>query len=111
MASISNDFARFTIVNIDPDAPGRGPFIVSQQGSDPQDPKVQLRTFLLTRTGEWVDWASVLAMPRELADDLLFETAQEIVALTDKLAGKAKFRRLEFNPQDSLAKIEEIEAA
>jgi hypothetical protein len=111
MATVTNDFARFTIVNLDPESPARGPFIVSQQGSDPQDPKVQVCTYLLTRDGEWVRWASVFAVPGGMADDLLFDSAKEMVEVVERLTGKAKFRRLEVDAKASLAKIEEIEAA
>lgn len=111
MATISNDFARFTIVNVDPQSPSRGPFIVSQRGTDPEDPTVVERTFLLTNQGDWVDWSLIFAIPGGLADEVLFASAQEMVRIIEGVTGKARVRRLNVDPRDSLAKIAEIEAA
>ena len=111
MSTVSNDFASFTIVNVDPDSPSRGPFIVSQLGTDPADTMVRQQVFLMTRSGDWVAWASVLAIPGAMADELLFDSVAEIVKVIDGLAGKAKIRKMDVDPKESLAKIEMVEAA
>lgn len=110
MPALKNDFACFTIVNLDPDAPSRGPFIVAQNGSAPGDPKVESKIFLMAKDGSWVDWASLFGIHGAMADELLFDTVQEVVASIEALTSKVVVRHLDVSPQESLARLEMIEA-
>ncbi|MFM7180972.1 MAG: hypothetical protein ACKO2G_05855 [Verrucomicrobiales bacterium] len=111
MSTLQNDFARFTIVNLEPDSPSRGPFIVTQNGSVPGDPRVRNKIHLLARDGTWVDMAVLFTDPAGMAADLLFETVTEMLAVIEKLAGPAVVRPIKINPEQSLAEIERIEAS
>lgn len=111
MSTLQNDFARFTIVNLEPDAPSRGPFLVAQNGSAPGDPRVRSKIHLLARDGTWVDMAVIFTNPAAMAGDLLFDTATEMVAVIEKLTGPAVVRPIEINAEEGLAEIERAEAS
>jgi hypothetical protein len=111
MSSISNDFARFAIINLDPEAPSRGPFIVTQRATDPADPKVILKTWVLAKDRTWLDCALLFAVQGGLAEEVLFDTAAEMVAVIESLAGKAVIRPLAADPKAALARLAEIESS
>ncbi len=110
MSSLKNDFARFTIVNLDPDSPSRGPFIVAQNGSSPNDPKLIAKIYLLAKDGSWVDWSALFGSQHAMADDLLFDTVQEVVKTIEALNGPVRVRALESDPKAGIEKIEMIQA-
>lgn len=111
MSNLSNDFARFTIINLDPEAPSRGPFVVSQRGTDPDDPRLVEKAFLLSKEGWWVAWADSLASEEPLAEFLLFDDAPEMVAAIEGLEGKPVIRHLKVDTQVGLQRLAAIEAA
>lgn len=111
MSTLQNDFARFTIVNLEPDSPSRGPFIVAQNGSAPGDPRVRNKIHLLARDGTWVDFAVLFTEPAAMAADLLFDTVAEMIGVIEKLTGPAVVRPIVLDAEQSLAEIERIEAS
>lgn len=111
MPSLQNDFARFTIVNLEPDSPSRGPFIVAQNGSAPGDAKVRNKIHLLATDGTWVDLAALFHDPAAMAGELLFETVAEMIGVIERLTGPAVARTITLNTEESLAEIERIEAS
>lgn len=111
MPALKNDFARFTIVNIDPDAPSRGPFIVTQNGTAPDDPKLESRIFVMAKDGSWLDMAALFGIPGEMVDALLFDTAQDVVASIEALTSKVVIRKLDINPQECLAHMAMLESS
>ena len=111
MSALQNDFARFTIVNLEPDSPSRGPFIVAQNGSAPGDPRVQNKIHLLARDGTWIDMAVLFTNPVSVADDLLFDTVAEMVGVIEGLNGPAVVRPIAISAEEGLAGIERVEAS
>lgn len=111
MSTLQNDFARFTIVNLEPDSPSRGPFIVAQNGSAPGDPRVRNKIHLLARDGTWIDMAVIFTDPASVAGDLLFDTVAEVVGVIEKLAGPVVVRPVAITAEEGLAGIERVEAA
>lgn len=111
MSTLQNDFARFTIVNLEPDSPSRGPFIVAQNGSAPGDPRVRNKVHLLARDGTWVDMTVLFTDPLSAARDLLFDTVGEMLGVIEKLVGPAVVRPVVIDAEQSLAEIERIEAS
>lgn len=110
MSNLSNDFARFTIINLDPEAPSRGPFVISQRGTDPDDPRLAEKAFLLSKEGWWVAWADSLASEEPLAEFLLFDDATEMVAAIEGLEGKPVIRHLKADTEAGLQRLASIEA-
>lgn len=56
----------------------RGPFIVTQDGSDPSDPRMRPCSFVLTRRGTWLHFYLYLALSEEArARTVQFESAAE----------------------------------
>ena len=110
MPSISNDFARFVFVNLSPDSPQRGPFIIAQRGTDPADPRVVEKGFVLTHEGDWIDWAQSVS-DDHLIEDIAFPTVQEAMEVIEGLEGKPRIRRVDRPPQETLADLARMEAA
>lgn len=56
----------------------RGPFIVTQDGSDPGDPRMRPCSFVLTRRGTWLHFYLYLALSNEArAHCVQFESAAD----------------------------------
>jgi hypothetical protein len=57
---------------------GRGPFMVTQDGSEPNDPKMRECSFVLTKRGTWLHFYLFLALPDTVRQKCAhFETAAD----------------------------------
>ena len=95
MANLSNDFSRFVVINLHDDHPGRGPYVVAQTATDPEDPTLAGRDYVLSREADWIDWLEVISGPPELFDEVIFDEIGQMLAVIDRLVGAARIRRLE----------------
>ncbi|HOY60657.1 MAG TPA: hypothetical protein PK640_21255 [Verrucomicrobiota bacterium] len=63
-----------------------GPFMVAQEGYDPQDAKMTPDTFLLGRSGRWLSTADFFRMPAaDRRREYVFGTAAEVATLLREL--------------------------
>jgi len=66
-----------------------GPYVVLQEGYDPEDPKVIAEEFVLGRSGEWLSLGLFYKMPvPERRAEFIFGTAAEIMQMMEKLTPK-----------------------
>lgn len=110
MAVISNDFSRFQIVNLHDDTPGRGPFMVTQHGSLPDDVMLAEHDFMLACSGEWVEWTEVLGGGPELVEEVVFDTVQQVLETVERLVGAVRVRRESRRPEEVMAQITRVES-
>jgi hypothetical protein len=63
-----------------------GPYVVSQQGYDPQDIRMQPEEFLLGRSGRWLAMKYFFQMPvPERRAEFVFATAAEVMQVMEGL--------------------------
>ncbi len=77
-----------------------GPFMVAQEGYDPQDVKMTPDTFLLGRSGRWLSTADFFRMP--VADrrrEYVFGTAAEVATLLRELPSQPVILRPDDLPE------------
>jgi hypothetical protein len=68
-----------------------GPYVVLQEGYDPQDLKMSYDEFLLGKSGEWVSVSVFYRLPDDMrVQEFIFATAAEVIGLMEKLTGKAE---------------------
>jgi hypothetical protein len=68
-----------------------GPYMVVQEGYDPQDFKMRYDEFVLGRSGNWITVAVLLKLPREVRrNEYIFGTASEVIHLLQNLHGQAE---------------------
>ena len=66
-----------------------GPYVVTQEGYDPEDPKVIADEFVLGRSGEWLSIGLFYKMPvAERRAEFIFGTAAEVMEMMGKLPSK-----------------------
>jgi hypothetical protein len=71
-----------------------GPYVVTQEGYDPEDPKVILNEFVLGRSGKWLSLADFYQMPEpERRAGFVFGTAAEVMKLMSDLPSKVQIIR------------------
>jgi len=69
---------------------GRGPFMVTQDGCDPDDPKMRECSFVLTKRGTWLHFFLYLALPEMVQQHCAhFETIAEALHRADSLPSEA----------------------
>ena len=71
-----------------------GPYIVMQNGCDPQDTRRIPEEFVLGRSGKWLSLGQFYQMP--LADrrsEFIFGTVSEVIQMMNNLPSKADLRR------------------
>jgi len=97
MGSLSNDFSRFVVINLHDEHPGRGPYVVAQTATDPEDSTFTERDYVLSRKADWVDWVEVISGTPELFDEVIFDEIREMMAVIDRVVGPARIRRIEVD--------------
>ena len=77
-----------------------GPYIVAQDGYDPEDVSASYEEFVLCKSSAWMSVGLFLKLPREIRrQEFVFGTAAEVIALLEDMIGKVKIVR----PGDKLA--------
>ena len=72
-----------------------GPYVVLQEGYDPDDPKVIADEFVLGRSGEWISVGIFYRMPvPERRAEFIFGTAAEVMAMMSNLPPKVSVNRV-----------------
>src|SRR6185503_5450023 len=68
-----------------------GPYVVLQQGYDPEDLTMTPNEFVLGRSGKWLPLAYFFRMPvPERREEFVFGTAREVMRLMSNLPSKAE---------------------
>ncbi len=71
-----------------------GPYVVMQEGYDPEDPKVTADEFVLGRSGKWLSTGLFYRMPvPERRAEFVFGTAAEVMEMMRNLPSKVQVVR------------------
>ena len=71
-----------------------GPYVVLQEGYDPEDPKVIPDEFVLGRSGKWISLGLFYKMPvPERRAEFVFGTAGEVMQMMGNLPSKVQIVR------------------
>jgi len=71
-----------------------GPYVVMQEGFDPEDPKVIADEFVLGRSGKWLSIGLFYRMPvPERRAEFIFGTAAEVMEMMRDLPSKVQVIR------------------
>jgi hypothetical protein len=81
-----------------------GPYVILQEGYDPEDPKLNPDEFLLGRSGRWLSLSFFYQMPvEERRAEYVFGTAGEIMNVMGGLPSKPVFLRPQKKTSDTSA--------
>jgi hypothetical protein len=71
-----------------------GPYVVLQEGYDPEDPKMTADEFVLGRSGKWLSLSHFYRMPvPERRAEFVFGTAAEVMQMMSNLPPKVELIR------------------
>ena len=85
----SQDFKILNLCQLVNHVEGRGPFMVTQDGCDPNDSAMRQCSFVLTRRGTWLHFYLYLALPETVRQKCAhFETVTEALQRSDSLPSK-----------------------
>ena len=97
--SITNDYQDVRLVSlkgwkraneVSPSDNG-GPYVVVQEGYDPEDLRMDYDEFLLGKSGVWISVGVFYRLPADLrVQEFIFGTAAEVIGLMEDLTGKAE---------------------
>ena len=80
---ITNQYQDFKVLNLAQllhRTEGRGPYMITQDGCDPNDPTMRACSFVLTRRGTWLHFYLYLALPEPVRRSCAqFETITEVL--------------------------------
>jgi len=91
-----------------------GPYVVLQEGLDPNDPKLIPTQFVIGRAGKWLPLALFFRMPvPERQREFIFGTAAEVIQMMSDLPSKAAILSLvpQTKPEEPNPEDEEIASA
>jgi len=90
--AITNRYQDFQVLNLCQlvhHVEGRGPFMVTQEGCDPNDAAMRECSFVLTKRGTWLHFYLYLALPESVRQHCAhFETVAEVLHQADSLPAK-----------------------
>lgn len=90
--AITNRYQDFHVLNLCQlvhHVEGRGPFMVTQDGSAPNDPTLRACSFVLTRRGTWLHFYLYLALPDSVRQRCAhFESIQAVLERADSLPAR-----------------------
>jgi hypothetical protein len=75
-----------------PHDPG-GPYVVTQEGYDPDDAELTPDEFILGRSGEWLSLSFFFQMPEPDRANFVFSTAAEVMQIMSSLPSKVQITR------------------
>jgi hypothetical protein len=70
-----------------------GPYVVTQQGHDPDDATLSPDEFILRRSGEWLSLSSFYQLPEPDRAEFVFRTAAEVMQVMNDLPPKVRIIR------------------
>ena len=70
-----------------------GPYVVTQEGYDPDDAKMTPDEFILRRSGEWASLSLFFQLPEPDRAEFVFRTAAEVMHLMNNLPPKVQILR------------------
>jgi hypothetical protein len=71
-----------------------GPYVVLQEGYDPEDPKVIAEEFVLGRSGKWLSLGLFYKLPvPERRSEYIFGTVAEVMQMMQNLPSKVQILR------------------
>ena len=101
--SITNHYPDFRLLELSKTTPHpetRGPYMVVQDGADPQDPTSRECTFVLTRRGTWLHFYVFLMLPVDIRQGVgVFQNIPEVMGLVETLTGKPRVESLATLPE------------
>jgi hypothetical protein len=103
--AITNQHTDCEVLNLDPASPKGGPFIVTQNATDPDHPQQREEMFLLRRDGAWVEFATHALMPEGKRVSVLFDSLGDIMKLMEDLPAQPVTIRNEALDQAQLARF------
>lgn len=96
MRQLTNDYNDCKLVNLEPNSPA-GPYVVSQIGYDPEDPRMTDQLFILQCDGTWIDQIAHSTLPPEERFHIIFDTLPEVIAALSQISGKPSIVRREVS--------------
>jgi hypothetical protein len=110
--SLSNNYLDCEILNLDPDNPRHGPFVVTQSAVDANDPRQIQNLYLLRRDGVWIEYATHELTPESKRIPVTFDGLGEITKLMSGLMGNPQIVREEDLDQAMLSQfLQQVNAA
>jgi len=90
--AITNQYQDFRVLNLCQlvhHAEGRGPYLVTQDGCDPNDPAMRECSFVLTKRGTWLHFYLYLALPESVRGKIAhFDALAEVLQRAESLPAK-----------------------
>jgi len=95
-----------------PHDPG-GPYVVTQEGYDPDDATLTPDEFILRRSGEWLSLSFFFQMPEPDRPEFVFRTAAEVMQVMNDLPPKVQIIRpgAKEKAAPAQAEVDEMAAA
>jgi hypothetical protein len=89
-----------------------GPYVVTQEGYDPDDAKLTPDEFILRRSGEWLSLSFFFQMPEPDRAECVFGTAAEVMQIMSGLPSKVQIIRpgAEKKAAPATAEVDEMAA-
>lgn len=88
MAALSNDPARCEVMNLGYGPQGHGPYLVRQEGYEPDSSTFKPQRFVLQKDGRWLLNLAFVMLPEPEQEKQLFHSLTDVLLFLDGLSDK-----------------------
>ena len=88
MSALCNDPARCEVMNLGYGPQGHGPYLVRQEGYEPDSSTFKPQRFILQKDGRWLINLAFVMLPEVAQEKQLFQSQTEVLLFLDELSGK-----------------------
>jgi hypothetical protein len=88
MSALCNDPARCEVMNLGYGPQGHGPYLVRQEGYEPDSSTFKPQRFILQKDGRWLLNLAFVMLPEAEQEAQLFHSLTEVLLLFDEIASQ-----------------------
>lgn len=108
MRALTNTYSDCQLLNVDPQSAAHGPFIITQEGYDPDDLRFVMKLFLLRRDGQWIDEMAQEQLSEDECLEVFFESPEEAARALEALQGKPVIMRSAISAKELAIHLESL---
>lgn len=105
---LSNHWNDVTLMKLDPDHGKDGPFVVTQDAVNPDDPGSGKRIWMLCADGKWIDQIVLHSIPPEKRARVWFDSIAEVTELLGKLPSHPLIESRQLTAEETANSYEDI---
>jgi hypothetical protein len=105
---LSNHWSDVNLIKLDPSPGSEGPFLITQEATDPNDATQTVRLWILRTDGKWIDAVMQFSLKPEERVRIWFENIRDVMDLLGNLPQHPEIFFRELTNEEKAAALADI---